>query len=85
MANLSTLFTGGNPTNLLLGKMSEFEYTVQDILKGSESARCVLEFYHKDGTSGTIEIKMIKEDKEWKIDGLINPQFDKIVWPAKES
>ena len=77
IGNLGTLFMGSNPTTLLLNKMSEFEYTVKEILKSSESARCVLDFYYKDSVSGTIEIKMIKEDKEWKIDNLENPHFEK--------
>ena len=77
IGNLGSLFMGSNPTNLLLGKMSEFEYEVKDILKGSDSARCVLAFNYQDTVSGTIEIKMIKEEKEWKIDNLGNPHFDK--------
>ena len=85
IGNLGTLFIGSNPTTLLLNKMSEFEYTVKDILKGSESARCVLDFYYKDSVSGTIEIKMIKEEKEWKIDSLGNTQFDKFELSAKEA
>lgn len=85
IANLGTLIMGSNPTALLLSKMSDFEYTVKDILKGSESARCVLEFYYKDTVSGTIEIKMIKEEKEWKIDSLGNPHFDKFELSTKES
>ena len=84
IANLGTLVMGSNPTTLLLSKMSDFEYTVKDILKGSESARCVLEFYYKDTVSGTIEIKMIKEEKEWKIDSLGNPHFDKFELSTKE-
>ena len=84
IANLGTLIMGSNPTTLLLSKMSDFEYTVKDILKGSESARCVLEFYYKDTVSGTIEIKMIKEEKDWKIDSLGNPHFDKFELSTKE-
>ena len=84
IANLGTLIMWSKPTTLLLSKMSDFEYTVKDILKGSESARCVLEFYYKDTVSGTIEIKMIKEEKEWKIDSLGNPHFDKFELSTKE-
>ena len=78
VANLSTLIVGSNPTNLLIRKMSEFEYDVVDILKGSESTRCLVRFNYKDKVEGTIEIKMIKEKKEWRIDGLENVKFDKM-------
>ena len=85
IGNLGTLIMGTNPTTLLLSKMPEFEYTVKEILKSSESARCVLDFYYKDSVSGTIEIKMIKEEKEWRIDSLSNPHFDKFELSASES
>ncbi|MBO4219396.1 MAG: hypothetical protein J5933_00525 [Clostridia bacterium] len=85
IANLGTLFMGSNPTTLLINKMTEFEYSVKEILKSSESARAVIEFFYKDSVSGTIEIKMIKEEKEWKIDSLGNPHFDKFELPVKDS
>ena len=78
VGSLSTLFTGSNPTNLLISKMAEFEYDVLDVLKGSDSARCVIRFNYKDSVEGTIEIKMIKEEKEWRIDSLGTPNFDKM-------
>lgn len=79
IGNLSTLFTGSNATDLFLNKMGEFEYDVIDMLKGRESARCVIGFSYEDSVKGTIEIKMIKEDKEWKIDNLENPHFEKFT------
>ena len=84
IANLGTLIMGSNPTTLLLNKMSEFEYSVKEILKSSESARAVIEFFYKDSVAGTIEIKMIKEEKEWRIDSLGSPHFDKFELSAKE-
>ena len=78
IANLSTLIMKDNPTNLLIAKMAEFEYVVIDVLKGSDSARCVVGFNYKDSVEGTIEIKMVKEEKEWRIDSLDNPHFDKM-------
>ena len=35
-------------------------------------------FNYKDSVEGTIDIEMVKEDKEWKIDGLKNPHFDRM-------
>ena len=85
IANLGSMIMGSNPTTLLLNKMSEFEYSVKDILKGSDSARCVIEFSYKDKVTGTIDIKMIKEEQEWRIDNLENPHFDKFELPTKDS
>lgn len=35
-------------------------------------------FSYEDSVKGTIEINMIKEEKEWRIDSLKNAHFDKI-------
>lgn len=78
VADLSSLVIGSNPTNLLIGKMAEFEYEVIDVLKGKETAHCVVGFSYEDSVKGTIEINMIKEEKEWRIDSLKNAHFDKI-------
>ena len=78
VGDISTLVMTENPTSLLVSKMGEFEYTVIDMLKGKESARCVIGFSYRDNVQGTIEIEMIKEEKEWRIDGLKNPHFDKM-------
>lgn len=78
IGDLTTLAMMENPTTLLISKMGEFEYTVIDMLKGKESARCIIGFSYQDSVEGTIEIEMIKEEKEWRIDGLTNPHFDKL-------
>ena len=85
IANMSTMFMGSNPTNMLVEKMSEFEYVVIDMLKSSKSARCVVGFNYKDSVEGTIEINMIKGEKEWRIDGLQNPHFDKMEFARSEA
>lgn len=78
ITSLSTLVIKENPTNLLISKMAEFEYVVLEIQKGSETAHCLVGFNLKDSVEGTIDIEMVKEDKEWKIDGLKNPHFDRL-------
>ena len=78
VGDLSALAMKENPTSLLISKMGEFEYTVIDMLKGKETSRCVIGFSYKDSVEGTIEIELIKEEKEWRIDGLKNPHFDKL-------
>lgn len=78
VASLSTIVMKENPTNLLISKMADFKYVVIEIQKGSETARCLIGFNYKDSVEGTIDIEMVKEDKEWKIDGLKNPHFDKM-------
>ena len=73
------LLTGGSRVSVLLDRLSECDWTVVEILKGSESARAVMRFSISSGSDeieGTIQLTMIKEDKEWKIDGVDMPKFD---------
>ena len=67
----------------LLEKLSECEFDYKDLLKGSESAKAVVSFKYRDIMEGTVEISMIKQDKEWKIDNLNIPHFDKFTLPER--
>ena len=93
------LFTGGilplaaasgtgtnaeNPLKVLLGSLKECDWTVKDVLNGSETSKAIIGFKYKDNLEGTVELSMIKEDKEWKIDNLNMPKFDKVEL-SKES
>lgn len=75
------LFSGSGDVSALealLGSMAETEWTVGDVLKGKEKCEVEIGFNHKDSVVGTIEITMLKEEGEWKIDGLGMPHFDKV-------
>ena len=48
-------------------ELADCEWTVIDILKGSESAKAILGFKYiteEDDIEGTIELTLIKEDEE---------------------
>ena len=68
---------------LLLDKLSECEFDYKDIVKSSENAKAVISFKYKDIMEGTVDISMIKQDKEWKIDNLNIPHFDKFNLPER--
>lgn len=70
--------------NFLMEKLSECEFDFKDMLKGSNSAKAVISFKYQDIMEGTTDISMIKQDKEWKIDNLTLPHFDKFALPQKE-
>ena len=67
--------------NFLMEKLSECEFDYKDMLKGTNSAKAVISFKYKDIMEGTEDISMIKQDKEWKIDNLSMPHFDKFALP----
>lgn len=75
-----SLLTGSNKVSEFFSRLSEFEWTVVDILKGSESAKAILGFAIRSGTDemeGTLQLTLIKEEKEWRIDGVDSPKFVK--------
>lgn len=69
--------------SFLMEKLSECEFGYKDLLKGSDSAKAVISFKYEDIMEGTVDISMIKQDKEWKIDSLSMPHFDKLSLPRR--
>ena len=62
----------------LLKHISEIEWQLLDVLKGSASAKVILGFNYKESVEGKMELTMIKQEKEWRIDTLSMPSFDKL-------
>ncbi|MBQ3460568.1 MAG: hypothetical protein IJH14_07865 [Solobacterium sp.] len=82
---LTNTLMGGNAVKVLLEKLSECNWTVKDVMKGSDSSRAILGFNYQDKMTGTVEMKVIKEDKVWKIDDLETPKFEKFELPQPKS
>ncbi|MCR4706481.1 MAG: hypothetical protein K5746_00905 [Clostridiales bacterium] len=81
------LLTGGNKVSFLFDRLADFDWTVDEILKGSESAKAILRFSIENGTEeieGTLQLTLIKEDKEWRIDGVDMPKFTKFTVSSSE-
>ena len=81
------ILTGSNKASFLINRLSDCEWTVIDILKGTESAKGIVGFKYiteEDDIEGTIELTMIKEDKEWRIDGVEMPVFEKFEMTRSE-
>ncbi len=81
VALITSALMGGNAAKFLLEKLSECEWTIKDVMKGTESSKAIVGFEYQDIMSGTIELTMIKEEKIWKIDHLAMPKFDKFSLP----
>ena len=78
---LTTAFIGGNAVKVFLDKLSECEWTIKEMMKGSENSKAIVKFDYQDKMVGTIDMNMIREEKIWKIDGLEIPKFDKFTLP----
>ena len=81
VALVTTTLLGGNAVNALLDKLSDCEWSIKDVMKGSEKSKAIIGFDYQDKMVGTIELSMIKEDDIWKIDSLSMPKFDKFTLP----
>lgn len=57
--------------------LDNMKWEVEDIMKGENNTRVILDFEYNEDVEGSVEISMIKQEKEWKIDGFEMPQFDK--------
>ena len=66
--------------SVLKSEIQEIQWEVDDVLKSKDNASVILSFNYDDKLVGTIELSMVREDGEWKIDGLKFPEFDKINW-----
>ena len=77
----TTALLGGDAMGLLLDRLSECDWTIKDVMKGSETSKAVVGFDYHDAMVGTIEMTMIKEERIWKIDGLGVPKFEKLNLP----
>lgn len=63
---------------VLKSEIQEIQWEIDDVLKSKDNASVILSFNYDDKLVGTIELSMVREDGEWKIDGLEFPEFDKI-------
>ncbi|MBQ7087428.1 MAG: hypothetical protein IJM96_08150 [Clostridia bacterium] len=61
---------------VLKEKLQQTKWDVVDIMKGENNAVAILSFEYDEDLSGTMEVSMIKEEKEWKIDSLQLPEFN---------
>ena len=57
--------------------LDNMKWEVEDIMKGENNTRVILDFEYNEEVEGSVEISMIKQEKKWKIDGFEMPQFDK--------
>ena len=75
---LLSLISDKDYASILIQKASEVEWSVGDILKNNRKANVTVGFNYEDMIIGTIDIELLKEDGEWKINNLHNLQIDKI-------
>lgn len=66
-------------------KMSEIQWSLDDVMAGKNSAVAVVRFDYEDTVSGTVKLNMVRQDRVWLISGIELPHFDKLVLTDKQS
>ena len=56
----------------------DMEWEFEDLLVGSSRADVYVSFNYDDDIKGTLELRLIKEDGQWKIDGFGIPELDEL-------
>ena len=79
LSKLTNAIIGGNATSVFLDKLSECEWTIKEMMKGSEKSKAIVGFNYENKMVGTMEMTLIKEEKIWKIDNLDLPNFEKFT------
>ena len=82
---VTSALLGGNAVSALLDKLSECDWTIEEVMKGTENSKAIIGFDYQDKMTGTIEVSMIKENDLWKIDSLAMPKFDKLTLPQVDT
>lgn len=66
--------------SVLKTEIPKIQWGVDDVLKSKENAAVILSFNYEDKLIGTIDISMIREEGNWKIDSIEFPEFTKVNW-----
>ena len=66
--------------NTFTQEIQQIHWELDDIIKSSKNARVILAFNYKEKLTGTIEISMVRQGGEWRIDGVKLPEFDSFGW-----
>lgn len=69
-----------NFVSVLKSEIQNVQWEIDDILRSKEKSTVILLFNCKDKLIGTIEISMIREKGEWKIDGIEFPKLSEVNW-----
>lgn len=64
----------------LKSKAEEMQWSLGDVLTNFKKAVVTLNFNYDDEITGSIDLKMVRTDGEWKINGIGLPHFDEFEW-----
>lgn len=63
--------------SFLKSQIKEIAWTVEDLLKGKKRTDVVIGFNYQEQVVGTVDVILIYVDREWKIDSISVPVFEK--------
>lgn len=81
LSDMLSSFTEKYALSFLKSKMAEVDWSVLDVMTGKTNADVLIGFDYNGKIVGSIKINLIREQREWKIDGIDTPQFERIsLW-----
>ncbi len=78
LSSIIGLFTDTDYVSVLKAEMQTVAWEVQEIEKSKKSATVIVGFDYLQKLVGTMELKLLRLDGEWKIDSLSFPDFEKV-------
>ena len=79
--SLSSFFIGKDVMSIIQEQADKIEWGVGDIEKGKTNATAIITYDYDNGKiTGTFDVDMVKEKREWKISDVDFPEVDKINW-----
>ena len=78
ITGILALFTEKDIADFFMAEIAKIDWKVDEVMRGKTRTDVVLHFDYYGSLSGTIEVIMVKEDGEWKIDGAKFPHFENI-------
>ena len=72
-----TAFATNTAAGFLKSKVDDIDWSLEDVLRGKNTSEAVIGFNYKDLVTGTISIRLVKENGEWKIGGFGVPSITK--------
>ena len=76
--SIFSLWGNDDYVGILKSNLEKVEWKLEGVLKSDRKADIILAFNYNDKLIGTIEVKMIYENNNWKISGIGIPKFEEI-------
>ena len=76
--SIISLISDSDYASVLIEKAKDVKWTVGDVLKNNKKASVTIQFNYDEKITGSIDLELVKEEKDWKINDLYNLEIEKL-------